>query len=81
MKSSSIPTELLRALDREFTFATASYNPFHSAHEGYAVLLEEIRELEHEVFLNHRIRDVDAMKKEALQVAAMAMRFIVDITG
>jgi len=49
---------------------------FHSPHEGYAVLLEEVRELEAEVFRNakySRIRD------ELLQIAAMAQRMAEDL--
>lgn len=50
--------------------------PFNSAHEGFAVLLEEVEELKAEVF--KRNRDESAMFKEAVQVAAMAHRFIQD---
>lgn len=57
---------------------------FHSAHEGWAVLREEVDELWDEVKKNpktdeeraaHRVR----MRKEAVQVAAMAFRFIEDV--
>lgn len=65
---------------------------FHNAHEGYAVLLEEVRELENAVFFgkkplkekwaNHSERDKvveqfykELMREEAIQIAAMALRF------
>jgi hypothetical protein len=51
--------------------------PFNSAHEGYAVLLEEVDELKAEVW--NRKRDPKALLKEAVQVAAMAQRFIEDV--
>jgi hypothetical protein len=63
----------------ELVEATGQYGPFASAHEGYAVVLEEVRELEKEVFLNPRERDTERMKKEAIQLAAMAIRFLVDL--
>lgn len=65
----------------EITRARTKFPPFHSAHEGYAVLLEEVRELEAEVFKNEKIRDPQRLQDEARQVAAMAIRFMVDVGG
>lgn len=73
---------------------------FNSAHEGYAVILEEVRELEGEVFfgekkaraeydndLNPIYREKESkrlhqerMRKECIQVAAMCIRFIQELT-
>lgn len=53
--------------------------PQHSAHEGYAVLLEEVDELWQHVKTNQAKRDLAAMRKEAVQVAAMAVRFVVEV--
>ena len=63
----------------EYERATSSYPPFASAHEGLAVILEEYEELKDEVFKNPKKRDYNAMKREAIQVAAMAIRFLVDV--
>ncbi len=52
---------------------------FHSAHEGYAVILEELDELWEQVRLKRSQRDVDQMRREAVQVGAMALRFLVDV--
>ena len=52
---------------------------FNSAHEGYAVILEELDELKEEVWKKPSKCDYFAMRKEAIQVAAMAIRFIKDI--
>lgn len=52
---------------------------FNSAHEGFAILLEEVEELKAHVWMNQSKRDIEAMRKEAVQVAAMALRFIVDV--
>jgi hypothetical protein len=64
---------------REFAQATSMNGSFHSAHEGYAVILEELDELKEEVWKKARDRDPEALVKEAVQVGAMAMRFLVDV--
>jgi hypothetical protein len=52
---------------------------YNSAHEGYGVLMEEINELEMHVFNKQVRRNLGAMRKEALQVAAVALRIARDI--
>lgn len=59
--------------------ASNNWPPFNSAHEGLAVLEEEVKELRDWVYTNQKKRDIQAMKKEALQVAAMALRFATDV--
>lgn len=49
---------------------------FNSAHEGYAVLAEEVDELWDQVKVNQKRRDLVAMRAEAIQVAAMAVKFV-----
>jgi hypothetical protein len=49
----------------------------HSAHEGFAVLLEEVDELKAEVWRSRH--DMEAMTTEAVHVAAMAIRFLTDV--
>lgn len=63
---------------KEFIKATTKHGNFKSAHEGYAVLLEEMDELKAEVW--KRDKDPVLLQKEAIQVGAMALRFLVDIT-
>ena len=63
----------------EALMASESWPPFNSAHEGYAVLLEEVDELWDHVKTKQKLRDIEAMKKEAIQVAAMALRFAIDV--
>lgn len=63
----------------ELLAATKKFPPFNSAHEGYGIILEELDELWDEVKAKQGARDVEAMRKEAMQVAAMAIRFMVDI--
>ena len=59
--------------------AAGKWPPFNSAHEGFAILLEEIDELKGHVWRNQKSRDIAAMRQEAIQVAAMALRFIADV--
>jgi hypothetical protein len=59
--------------------AMENWPPFNSAHEGWAVIQEEIKELTDWVFTNQKKRDLTAMRREAIQVAAMAIRFAAEI--
>ncbi len=78
----------------EYERANAKFPSLNSAHEGFAVLAEEVDELWDEVktnpnkhpaaipgdteynFRKHKER----LRGEAIQVAAMALRFITDLT-
>ncbi len=62
----------------EFNGATHKFGDFSSAHEGYAVLLEEVDELWEEIKKKDRLNTPNKMKKEAIQVTAMGLRFIID---
>ena len=71
--------EVRAELDR----AVAKFGGFHNAHEGYAVLLEEVDELWDLVKLPSSSRtpeQLHSMRKEAKQVAAMAIRFMLEVT-
>lgn len=52
---------------------------FRSPHEGLGIIAEEFGELQEHIFMNHKRRDVAAMRKEAIQLAAMEVKFAVDI--
>jgi tetrahydromethanopterin S-methyltransferase subunit G len=100
---------ILKLVLQELDSATGKFGAFNSTHEGYAVILEEMDELEDEVerirgewnykeikdrfnkikkslnFLWGDIKDQKSeesrrrMLSEAIQVAAMSIRFIHDI--
>lgn len=60
----------------EYDHACSQFPPFHSPHEGYAILKEEVDELWEVIKCkgtNGRV-----LEKEAKQVGAMALRFLVD---
>lgn len=61
----------------ELARARESFKPMASGHEGYAVILEELDELWREI--KKKYQDADAMRAEAIQVAAMAIRFVTDV--
>lgn len=65
----------MREILEEYLAATAIHGPFHSPHEGYGVLAEEFDELFDEVKANNK----PAQRAEAIQVAAMALRYIMDV--
>jgi len=64
----------------EYIHAVETEGTIKSAHEGYAVILEELDELKAVVWQKPKDRDIEQMRKEAKQVAAMALRFMVDVT-
>lgn len=66
--------KIIQELDK----ATLSNGSFNSAHEGYAVILEELDELWEDVKLKENDRNYNNMENECVQIAAMAIRFIVD---
>jgi hypothetical protein len=75
-----VPEEIITDICQEFDRATTKHKKFNSAHEGYAVILEEVDELWEEVKKQYEKRDGVKMRQEAIQVATMAIRFIVDAT-
>ncbi len=79
MKRNLVDANIVAAdMVEEVIAARAKYPAFNSPHEGYAVLLEEVTELQAEVFKKKEKRDLENMRKEAEQVGAMAIRFIQD---
>jgi hypothetical protein len=63
----------------ELLNARAKYRPMASAHEGWAVLREEVDELWEEVKKKPEKRSIYAMYDELVQIAAMAQRMAEDV--
>jgi hypothetical protein len=78
------PDKALEAIGLEYDRAIQIHKAFNSAHEGKAVIEEELDELWLAIKENpknemERIARLRNMKEEAIQVAAMALRFLVDV--
>ena len=65
---------VLVEMAQEYQRARVKFPPFHSAHEGYAIIKEELDELWGYVKANQVFRS----RKEAVQVGAMAIAFIME---
>lgn len=68
---------LLALVADELSNAQVKFGPMVSAHEGYAVILEELDELWQHV----KVGDGETTPAlfEAVQVAAMALRYVLDL--
>lgn len=66
-------------VDVELERARSKFGPLHTAHEGYAVILEELDEFWDMVRLGQRYREPSAMLTELVQIAAMARRTAEDL--
>lgn len=69
-----------KLVQEAYAKAVSLNKKFNSPHEGFCVIRDKYKDLEHEVFKPYLERDLCRMQKEAAQVAAMAIRFIVDCT-
>lgn len=73
------PEEIIDILDKvfiELEKANANYPQFTSAHEAYAVLLEEVEEVWEHVKKKPQERNMEELDGELVQVAAMCVKFI-----
>jgi len=59
----------------EYVRASEKFPPFNSAHEGYAVILEELEEAWDEIKGNNPERAIE----EIIQAGAMCIRFVYDL--
>lgn len=69
----------LQLVRNEVDRATKMYPPFSSPHEGISIIEEEYLELRREVYLKQSKRDPERLETEAIHLAAMAVRFLVDL--
>jgi|GEM_PF-3320153 len=80
--TANIAFDVLLDVMHELCEARTHFPAMRSAHEGFAILKEEVDELWEEVrnkSLNRTSTNLLAMRREAIQVAAMAMRLILDV--
>lgn len=103
IKRTSVLDEIFIEVERAKSLHPGEFN---STHEGYAVLLEEVRELENEIFFGKKKTEIEFLssvteanaldlnfiknetnkihkqkiREEAIQVAAMCVRIITELT-
>jgi hypothetical protein len=70
---------VMLAIRDEWERATRDHGRLNSCHEGYAVLLEEVDELWEEVRKKRAERSKERMFAECKQIAAVAMRFMIEL--
>ena len=71
--------KILEEVFNEVIDAQSKWNQFNSLHEAYAIVLEEVDELWEEVRRSQKEPTrIKFAKEEAIQVAAMAIRLILD---
>lgn len=69
--------DILNLIVEELYSANSKHPAFHSTHEGYAVIKEEVDELWDEIKASKAFDMANRMMvNEAVQVAAMAIKFI-----
>jgi len=71
--------DTMNAVMAEIRSSREKWPAMHSAHEGYAIILEELDELWQHVKTNQKHRNLPEMKKEAIQLAAMAISFAAEV--
>ena len=79
LSDNSVFAKVAREATEELQRACQLHRPMNNAHEGIAVIEEEYLELREQVYTKQQNRDVVEMRKEAVQIAAMAMRFVIDV--
>lgn len=67
--------EAATLVENELRWAIANHRPFASAHEAFAIMKEECDELWEQV----RKDDIEHARREAIQCAAMCLRFLIDV--
>lgn len=66
----------LRMVRAEIRLAGEKFPPMRSPHEGYAIIKEEVDEMWDAIKKN----EISHSRGEAIQVAAMAVRYAMDIS-
>jgi hypothetical protein len=79
MENNSKLEAYFELVKQELIKAETKNGPFHSAHEGWAVLYEEVDELWEEVRKKKKNRVSAEMAAECVQIAASAIRFALDV--
>lgn len=71
---------ILRLVHSEVVRASAKFGTIASAHEGASIVREEFDELWDEIKANKVAGSKERQMREAIQLAAMAVRFLHDLS-
>lgn len=71
-----IRSEIIELINTEINLANSKYSAFRRTHEGYAIIKEEVDELWDEIKRSKATDANELMVNEAIQIAAMAIKFI-----
>lgn len=71
--------KIMTDVAEEIARSRHQYPSTPSAHHGLSIIQEELFELQMEVYKRRAERDKDKMRREAIQVAATAIRFAEEI--
>lgn len=72
----TIPEIIMMKVNDEYNRANALYPNFHSTHEGYAVIREEVDELWDAIKAEKGVRATQHQVDEVIQIMAMCLKFI-----
>jgi hypothetical protein len=70
----------IKTIISEYNHTITKHAPFHSTYEGWALIKQEVDELWEEIKKEGNGGSKEVMLKEAAQIGAMAMRFIIDLS-
>lgn len=73
--------DICHAAIDEYERATSLYPEFHSCHEGYAVIREEVDELWDAIKAEKGVTATEHQVEEAIQVMAMCIKYIMSLGG
>jgi len=71
-------SQAVAIIEDEAKYASSVWPSFNSVHEGYAIILEEMDELWEAI--KKKPRNILEVRDEAIQVGAMAVRFLTDLS-
>lgn len=82
MINHTVVVQTVNEMQKELFRATEKFGKFNSAHEGWAVLKEEVDELVKvmdKMWEHVKSDDYKAAEEEAIQIGAMVLRFVHDL--
>ncbi len=70
------PKKSLELIESEYIRASGLYPDFHSNHEAYAVIKEEVDELWDAIKKEKNVKGNDQIRHELIQIGAMVVKYL-----